>query len=73
MAPMTPAARRALVAASKRERGTVCPIRGVHGIAEEMLLGALERRGFVDHNNGVPLITDAGRAALAPTASTPSR
>jgi hypothetical protein len=56
---------RALRNASERPRGNICPVFGVHAAAEDMLLQALYRRGWADPNGCVPVITDAGRAAIA--------
>ena len=67
--PETPtpsrAARKALKRASERLSGCVCPIPGVHNAAETALLASMARHGWIDQNFGVPVITDAGRAAIA--------
>ena len=64
---MTKAMQRALRDASLRERGTICPIRGVHGFAEKALLQAMLARGFAEFTDErgpyVPLISQAGRNA----------
>jgi hypothetical protein len=62
--------KKALEAASKRERGQLCPVIGksgrVGGGAESTLLKALTDRGLVDwFGPGIPIINDAGRAAVA--------
>lgn len=62
---LTPAQERALRHAARHERGTVCPIPGVYGDAEEQLLQALYRRGLIEDPDRVPRITAAGRAAIA--------
>lgn len=68
-ATLTPAGRRALERAAKRERGNICPS-GLPGNADTMLLKGLDARGFITWDGGVPFkgaprINDAGRAALA--------
>lgn len=69
MAKLTEAQRRALSTAAKRERGNICPTRGVHAAASDQLVAALDRRGFIDWigggpYGGVPVISQAGRDAL---------
>ena len=49
---------------AKRERGTLCPLVGVHAAAASALLGALYRRGWAAENGGVPIITPAGRSVV---------
>lgn len=61
--------RRALVTASTRERANICPIVGVHAAAEDVLIEALERRGLIEWDGGVPFksaprINAAGRLAV---------
>ena len=63
---MTPAMRKALRVAARRERGNVCPVVGVHSNAETMLIEALYRRGWIDCTR-IPYITAAGRAAIEAT------
>ena len=63
-ANLTPAMRRALKRAASRERGTLFPIPGVWAAAGDTLYDALARRGMVE-GYPVPVITDAGRAAIA--------
>lgn len=64
---LTKAMLRALKAAAQRERGTICPIRGVHGFAEEALLQALIVRGLAEFSEergpNIPVISATGRAA----------
>jgi len=76
---MTPAMRRALTVASKRERGNICPIRGCWANAETKLIEALGRRGFIDWDypdkinehgvellhRGAPRISQLGRWAIS--------
>lgn len=62
---MSPAQRKALTKAASRERGSVCPIVGVHAHAETLILQALERRGLIFWDGGhCPRISDAGRKAI---------
>jgi hypothetical protein len=75
---MSPAMKRALARAANRERGNICPIRGVWANAETMLIDAMDRRGFVawdypdkinEHgvqllHRGCPRISQLGRWAL---------
>lgn len=69
MATVTEKQRAALAQASKREGGTLCPLRnGLHANAEMQFLFGLVRRGLVDMNGGgkgVPTITEAGHQCLA--------
>jgi hypothetical protein len=68
---MTPSMRVALETAACRERGNLCPVIGskgrMHAAAEQMLLDALEKRGFIEYlgNRAVPVINDAGRSAIS--------
>lgn len=62
---ITPAMRRALSKAATRERGNICPVRGVHAAAEDMLIKAMERRGFITWDGLIPRISDTARTALA--------
>ena len=71
---MTPAMRRALERAAKRERGNICPIVGCWANAETMLIKAMDRRGYIawdggDAICGVPRISAVGRAAIAEAAA----
>ena len=80
---MTPAMRRALERAAKRERGNICPIVGCWANAETMLIKAMDRRGYIawDHpegfrygdgdavHHGAPRISAVGRAAIAEAAA----
>jgi hypothetical protein len=61
---MTEAMRRAIKTAAERERGTYCPIKGVHAAAETMLLEALDRRGFIEWDGPIPHVNDSARAAI---------
>ncbi len=53
--------------AASREAGNVCPIVDVRvfAAAEASLLRALWARGFINNFNGIPIITKAGRDAVA--------
>jgi hypothetical protein len=67
---------RALVRAAKRERGNICPIVGVHAAAEQKLIEAMDRRGFIKWDKpegyqigsytsyGAPRISPRGFAAI---------
>ena len=75
---MTKAMRRALEKAANRERGNICPIPGVWANAEQMLIEAMDRRGYIAWDDpeghtlnggsyihhGAPRISEAGRRAL---------
>ena len=67
----SPAQAAALKKAALRPRGTLCPVIGARGFkvnaaAETALLESLYRRGWAENPNGCrPVITDAGRAAIA--------
>ena len=67
----TPAQRRALARAARRPGGNLCPMPypAGAGAAAEALLASLARRGWSD-GAPCPLITPAGRAAIARTATT---
>ena len=62
---MTPAQRKALSVASRRERKNICPVIGVHAAAEQSLIDVLVRRGWAYMDGPAPRISDAGLAALA--------
>lgn len=66
---MTPAMRKALERAASRETAAICPIVGVYANAADVLLEAMERRGFIKWDGEpwktAPRISDAGRSALA--------
>lgn len=76
---MTPAMERALRKAMSRERANICPIIGCWANAEQMLIEAMDRRGFIvwDHpegfrygdgnfvHHGAPRISEKGRLAIA--------
>jgi hypothetical protein len=63
----TKAMLRALHAAAARERGTICPIRGIHAAAEQSMLKAMFDRGLIEYTDDrgphVPLISQVGRDA----------
>jgi len=75
---MTPAMKKALERAAKRERGNICPIVGVWANAEQKLIEAMDRRGYivwddpVGHtinggtyiHHGAPRISPLGFAAI---------
>jgi hypothetical protein len=63
-APISPAQRKALMKAASRERANICPVIGVHAAAEQSLIEALDRRGFILWDGPVPRISDAGRKAV---------
>lgn len=67
---LTPSMRNALKVAAARERGQLCPVMGVKGRigggAERTILAALHDRGLINYfGPGIPIINDAGRAAVA--------
>lgn len=53
---------RALTAATLRERGNICPIRGTYAAAETVLIKAMDERGYIAWDGPAPRISDAGRA-----------
>jgi hypothetical protein len=66
--PLTPAMKRALSTAAKRERGNICPIRGVWANAETKLLEAMDRRRLIAwdypdklNEHGIELLNALGR------------
>ena len=70
---LTAAMTNALWVAAQRERGTLCPVIGRHGskvnaAAEQAMLEALDRRGFIawdgEPHYSIPRISEAGRGAL---------
>jgi hypothetical protein len=68
MVQLSKAGRKALRAAMFRERGNICPVRGVHAAAETNLLIALDREGLIAWDGGVPFkgsprINEVGRKA----------
>lgn len=54
------AAMKALRIAAGRERRNICPTRGVHAAAQQMLLDSLIRNGWAEMDGPSPRITDAG-------------
>lgn len=68
--------KRALIRAANREHGNICPIVGCWAAAEQKLIEAMERRGYIAWSQpegfeingwvhyGAPLISDAGRQAI---------
>lgn len=74
---MTSAMRRALENAARRERGNICPIFGCWANAQQMLIEAMDRRGYIVWDKpegyeiggktfyGAPLISEAGRRAVS--------
>lgn len=71
MSDLTPSMKKALETAAARDRGQLCPVIGatgrrIGGGAERTILAALTDRGLVDwFGPGIPIINDAGRAAVA--------
>ena len=63
--PLSEAMAFVLKIAARRPRGNVCPTLGLRGRQQDLVLLGLSRRGFIDMNFGSPLITEAGRAAIA--------
>jgi hypothetical protein len=61
---LTKAQRRVLADASRRTEGTVCPTIGLRGGPQTSVLRCLFRMQFIE-DEVCPIITDAGRAALA--------
>lgn len=59
---------KALSDAAKRERANICPVVGVRGSAETVLLRALDAGGYIEWNgepwHSTPYISRAGRAAV---------
>lgn len=67
---VSPAMLKALKKAASREHGNICPVIGVHAAAEDVLIEALDKRGFITWDGGeafkgAPRINEAGRAAIA--------
>src|SRR5258708_4399386 len=74
---LTPAMLRVLQVAASRERGNICPTRGVWAAAQTRLIEAMDRHGFIAWEKpegyligdktfyGAPRISEAGRAAVA--------
>ena len=74
---MTPAMKRALTKAASRERGNICPIVGAWANAAEMLIEAMDRRGYIVWDKpegyeiggkifrGAPRISEVGRKAIS--------
>lgn len=65
---LTEAQQRALMRAAKRERRNICPA-FCHAAAETNMIAALDRKGLIDWDGGVPFkgaprINSAGFAAI---------
>lgn len=60
---------RAMRFAASRERGNYCPIVGIHGSAETLILRRLEREGFIAWDGkpwqSAPRVSEKARAFLA--------
>jgi hypothetical protein len=70
---LSPAQKRALRRAAARPAGNLCPLGpriDEHPISSQLLLDALERKGMIAYPTpGYPVITEAGRAAIAAKAA----
>lgn len=65
MAKLSSAAIAALRTAANRERGNLCPIRGLRAAAEQALVDSLHRRGLVAYDRS-DLCGDAPPSWLTP-------
>lgn len=66
MKEMSEEMRKVLATAADRPRGNICPTGHAmpYAAAQINLISAMVRCGYADYNDGIPRITDAGRAAV---------
>lgn len=61
---LTPAGLQVLTRAAMRSSGNICPTPGLQGGAQSLVLGKLERDGFIEMVDNCMTISSKGREAL---------